>query len=541
GADQVLTASFTPLEFNNFNTAEVSVTIDVLDVQDFGDAPGPYPVALADDGARHTTGALRLGASVDTEREGQASDLADADQADDGVVPLADLVALSTADTVSSFLVEASQPGRLDAWIDFNQDGDWDDLGEQISNSLELAAGASVVSFTVPTGAAPGTTAARFRISSAGGLAPTGAAADGEVEDYLVTLRDGDVTTEVSVGLVEAALAIHLETDEIRASAGDAVVFAAPSVNVRRLNVQGTLANETITVEAAQTVTGLNLIGGGGDDVLRLAGDGGVFNLTDGSLHLQDFPSLDLSADGGSLLTLDAASVNALSPSSRTLAVIAGQGDKIAFSDSSDWRLTEPLVTPLRFVRTAINTANGQQRVQFDAPNPWQNFLRLGDVNNDGLVTARDGLLIINELGRRAFSDPDTQVLNSPVETTPWPGFYFDHSGDGRVTALDAVRVINDLARLSSNTADAEAVISGGSQTNSLAVTDDDAPARVPPAEVISPAAAGPLDFKLDELVPRSSNQSLPAPNRSSAEDSSLAEQVDELLGDKVFLDGLRA
>ena len=31
--------------------------------------------------------------------------------------------------------------GRLDAWIDFNQDGDWDDMGEQIADSTFVIAG----------------------------------------------------------------------------------------------------------------------------------------------------------------------------------------------------------------------------------------------------------------------------------------------------------------------------------------------------------------------------------------------------------------
>ncbi|MBW2283794.1 MAG: hypothetical protein JRF65_04235, partial [Deltaproteobacteria bacterium] len=45
-------------------------------------------------------------------------------------------------------------------------------------------------SYSIPADAVPGTTYARFRLSSAGSLAPTGSAADGEVEDYEVTIED---------------------------------------------------------------------------------------------------------------------------------------------------------------------------------------------------------------------------------------------------------------------------------------------------------------------------------------------------------------
>ncbi len=59
--------------------------------------------------------------------------LADGDgDDDDGVFVIADLVAISDADTSASFTVDASETGKLDAWIDFNSDGDWDDVGEQI-------------------------------------------------------------------------------------------------------------------------------------------------------------------------------------------------------------------------------------------------------------------------------------------------------------------------------------------------------------------------------------------------------------------------
>ena len=83
---------------------------------------------------------------------------------------------------------------RLDAWIDFNQDGDWDDAGEQIFTNYNLGTsnGTQTLSFTVPqdTGGniVYGTTYARFRLSTAGGLLPTGWPSDGEVEDYPVAV-----------------------------------------------------------------------------------------------------------------------------------------------------------------------------------------------------------------------------------------------------------------------------------------------------------------------------------------------------------------
>lgn len=170
----------------------------VLDVLfDFGDAPDPffstpgkYPTLLANDGPRHKLGSgLFLGAGVDREFDGQPTATADGDDVagvpdDENGVVFASLI----RGTTGSATVTSSQAGKLDAWIDFNRDGDWDDAGEQVATSLSVNAGSNNVSLVVPAGALTGSTFARFRLSSAGGLGDTGAADDGEVEDYQVTV-----------------------------------------------------------------------------------------------------------------------------------------------------------------------------------------------------------------------------------------------------------------------------------------------------------------------------------------------------------------
>ncbi|GIW94362.1 MAG: hypothetical protein KatS3mg110_2403 [Pirellulaceae bacterium] len=88
-------------------------------------------------------------------------------------------------------VVTASAAGLLDAWVDFNRDGDWDDPGEKIFNSVSLVAGENLLFTRTPSTAVPGFTFARFRFSSLGGLAPTGLAEAGEVEDYMIEIRPG--------------------------------------------------------------------------------------------------------------------------------------------------------------------------------------------------------------------------------------------------------------------------------------------------------------------------------------------------------------
>ncbi len=160
---------------------------------DFGDAPNStYPTRLSSDGARHTiVSSVYLGRRVDGETDGQPNatatgdDVADTDD-EDGVVFLTDLVQGEPA-TVQ---VTASRQGALNAWIDWNGDGDWDDSGEQVATDASLTSGVNTLSIEVPARATVGKTFARFRFSTLRGLRYNGLASDGEVEDYQVEIQE---------------------------------------------------------------------------------------------------------------------------------------------------------------------------------------------------------------------------------------------------------------------------------------------------------------------------------------------------------------
>ncbi|NQU26506.1 MAG: hypothetical protein HQ567_34905 [Candidatus Nealsonbacteria bacterium] len=160
---------------------------------DFGDAPSPYPTLLADNGARHVIVlGFHLGAAVDEESDGQPSPAANGDDNsgiddEDGV----DFTSQLTREGTATVDVAASVAGKLDAWIDFNRDGDWLDPGEHVFDNVSLDVGVNGLDFPVPAGARPGQTYARFRLSSAGGLSLDGPADDGEVEDHRVIVQGG--------------------------------------------------------------------------------------------------------------------------------------------------------------------------------------------------------------------------------------------------------------------------------------------------------------------------------------------------------------
>jgi hypothetical protein len=77
----------------------------------------------------------------------------------------------------------------VNAWVDFNNDGDWDEPNEQIFTDEALASGNHNLTFAVPdTAVSDVTTSARFRCSTVTGLNATDVAPDGEVEDYQVDI-----------------------------------------------------------------------------------------------------------------------------------------------------------------------------------------------------------------------------------------------------------------------------------------------------------------------------------------------------------------
>jgi subtilisin family serine protease len=173
---------------------------------DFGDAPDPlsttlgrYNTLFGNNGARHrVSDRALLGAAITADSDGQPSADALRDE-DDGVVwgTNYQLAGLFNRNFQTSVTVTLSSPGSLDGWIDWNADGDWDDPGEYVFQSVSFGADQLVQTFqvaipeTTPVPTSLTQTFARMRSSTRGSLAPIGLAVDGEVEDYRVYIAPG--------------------------------------------------------------------------------------------------------------------------------------------------------------------------------------------------------------------------------------------------------------------------------------------------------------------------------------------------------------
>ena len=151
--------------------------------RDYGDAPNgagygnPY---------HEVRDALRLGASVTTERTSNANATATGD-ADNGLI-----MPVLTALSATTIQVSATGgAGYLQAWFDWNDDGDFADAGEQAASNLQDGDGDGYIAVTVtpPVTASAYDTFARFRWSSNAGLTATQNTTFGEVEDYPVSVN----------------------------------------------------------------------------------------------------------------------------------------------------------------------------------------------------------------------------------------------------------------------------------------------------------------------------------------------------------------
>ncbi|MFM7071330.1 MAG: dockerin type I domain-containing protein, partial [Planctomycetota bacterium] len=90
---------------------------------------------------------------------------------------------------------------------------------------------------------------------------------------------------------------------------------------------------------------------------------------------------------------------------------------------------------PITSAQTAANNTNTQLNL---------------DVNNDGIVSSFDALLVINRLNNSSVAPSNSPFIHAP---------FYDVNGDGDCSALDALLVINALNRTSS-----ESVVSGESE-----------------------------------------------------------------------------
>ena len=164
---------------------------------DYGDVPvngEGRRLLQSPDPARHLiVPEYFLGNSVDGEANWNGitdSDTDDGIQFPDDLLPGETITISVTASVGSGVNVPQDYLGRLNGWIDFSGDGDFNDANEQVFDDLVLTGPfPQQLNITIPENAASGTIVSRFRYSTQTGLTPFGTAYNGEVEDYVLTIQ----------------------------------------------------------------------------------------------------------------------------------------------------------------------------------------------------------------------------------------------------------------------------------------------------------------------------------------------------------------
>ncbi|MBU6239813.1 MAG: VCBS repeat-containing protein [Planctomycetes bacterium] len=433
------------VDSNNWpNEASDTVTVRYVDTtdSDLGDAPIPYPTKIVDNGPFHRRGSLFLGTQIDAELDGQVSSNAVGDNTngvndEDGIVFPMTVIVSPTTMTQSSYIVTSSNAGRLDAWIDFNLDGDWNDSGEKIANSLTIPAGRSVQSFTLPAGALTGISYARFRLSSVGGLNPTGPAVDGEVEDYSVTLVGG-MGKELTVQATElGAHQVSVVGSRILIGNQGAIYGDVPMAQIAR--VLGIETGGLVRYDLTGIGGGLpgTILYPGPAGMVSLVGTASTIDVTQyGAQKLKGIEVIDLQSSESSTLLVTPADVRSMNGAKR-LQIRTNANDTL--STSSSWLASPGRLESGVWIQPYTQ---GDATLEVVGARPWRNDVVPFDIDSDGSVSPLDVLTLINAINSNTF--PGGTL---PPRSNSSPAGFYDPDGDGSLSPLDVLAVVNDLNR----------------------------------------------------------------------------------------------
>ena len=210
------------LVVSTFASLSLPVENNFTSALDYGDAPNPGGAAASGNYHTKTTfngpshvivPGLRMGATVDGENNAFPNSTATGDDGnnsdDEDAIAGAITAFIGTVPTVNVAVTNTTgAAATLYGWIDYNSNGLFDNATERASVAVPNGTnGAVALSFpTVPSGSAS-STFARFRLSTdTRAQNPVGAASNGEVEDYQVTITaPPTVTYDFTAGTFSAA------------------------------------------------------------------------------------------------------------------------------------------------------------------------------------------------------------------------------------------------------------------------------------------------------------------------------------------------
>lgn len=254
------------------------------DNADVGDAPISYG------NPTHTITGIRLGASADADGSLLNNATATGDDTnntdDENGVTLTPLLPTGEITIVPVDIQNGS--GFLNAWFDWNADGDFVDAGEQMVTNQAVAAGTINLNIAVPLTAVIGPTFARFRVCANNTAldncsTPRGTVQSGEVEDYQFTVSRKLILQKTTLGNVGGAFGFALtNTSQLTGSVTTTVVNTPTQVD-GNTTLAGTQVYTIVAPTTAVTInenalpagwsfTGAGCVNAAGTTVGSLAG-----------------------------------------------------------------------------------------------------------------------------------------------------------------------------------------------------------------------------------------------------------------------------
>ncbi len=195
----------------------VLVTLEDCGTYDWGDLPDTDPTTstnnyqtnAANNGPSHRIiDGLRLGTLIDAETDGQSSSDAFGDAGDEDGLLLFSSLDLFPGQTIRlpfSYTNTTGNTAYVTAWIDWNGDGDFEDVDEMVADwNDETTMFSDRMEVTIPSIVKLDTALGwRIRISHQDNMTPYGPQPNGEVEDYLVTVACSEICIPIKATVLK--------------------------------------------------------------------------------------------------------------------------------------------------------------------------------------------------------------------------------------------------------------------------------------------------------------------------------------------------
>ena len=207
------TQDYTIRVFNGRMDCYTDQTITVtLECYDWGDLPdmssntvaGDYQTVSLHNGPVHRiVEGLKLGSLIDDETDGESSTNADGDGDDEDGIKFPTTMQISSGGTLNIPLVATNTTGEtayLEMWIDWNGDGDFDDVNEMLVDLDDgSAAFPNYIPISIPVDAIQNQNlGVRIRLSNEDNMTPNGFVDSGEIEDYLIQISCQNACLRIS-------------------------------------------------------------------------------------------------------------------------------------------------------------------------------------------------------------------------------------------------------------------------------------------------------------------------------------------------------